>query len=491
MPITSSSFSPTTGIREKPLRSASDSAWRTVLSCSTNTMSVRGTMTSRTIVSPSSNTEWIIWRSPGSITWLSSSRSTSPRSSSSEAPPSRPPRPGVSALPTAISSRGSGPSARTMGVSTLAAAPASSRSYRRPSVAGQIPATMYSTAAMATSPIRYVRQSLPSNCTSPAVADTTAAVSLPTRTTMSTLRYRPGSARTACSLGEEPFGPGRPRSRPPALARRRKAISALAHRPATTASASAAAKSHAIAVSPRSVLLPRVPCGRFPGARFRRALAVRALGAPCVKQPVLQPEHGGPLVRLGMIVTEQVEDAVRAQHFQFVGHRVLRLTCLLRGHLGAEDHVAQHGRLGVRVRRPGPVTPVAARRRGSQLVHGEGQHIGGPLLPHPALVQVGDGRGVHQQNGQFRQRVHPQLVEHEPGQRREGGLVHAHPGFVGDLDAHEPAPVTGPACPDRGNAPAPPHGPPPGHGCRRPVPAPPPGPRCAPHRRRTRSRCRR
>ena len=56
-----------TGMREKPLRSASDSAWSRVLSRSMNTMSVRGTMTSRTIVSPSSNTERTISRSPGSI----------------------------------------------------------------------------------------------------------------------------------------------------------------------------------------------------------------------------------------------------------------------------------------------------------------------------------------------------------------------------------------------------------------------------------------
>ena len=67
MPTTSSSFSPITGMREKPLRSASESACRRVLSRSMNTMSVRGTITSRTIVSPSSNTEWIICALAGSI----------------------------------------------------------------------------------------------------------------------------------------------------------------------------------------------------------------------------------------------------------------------------------------------------------------------------------------------------------------------------------------------------------------------------------------
>ena len=129
MPITSSWFSPTTGIREKPLRRASESAWRRVLSRSTKTMSVRGTITSRTIVSPSSKTEWIMARAPGSITWRCSSRSTRPRSSSSVPNASRDPRPGVSTLPRASSSRGRGPRIRVTGYSTSAAARATDRSY--------------------------------------------------------------------------------------------------------------------------------------------------------------------------------------------------------------------------------------------------------------------------------------------------------------------------------------------------------------------------
>ena len=72
-------------MREKPLRSASEIAWRSVLVASTNTISVRGTMSSRTMVSPSSNTEWIICRSSSSMTSLASARSTSSRSSACEA----------------------------------------------------------------------------------------------------------------------------------------------------------------------------------------------------------------------------------------------------------------------------------------------------------------------------------------------------------------------------------------------------------------------
>ena len=55
-----------TGSRLNPLRRASARACRTVLVRSIQTTSVRGTITSRAIVSPSSNTEWIMFRSPDS-----------------------------------------------------------------------------------------------------------------------------------------------------------------------------------------------------------------------------------------------------------------------------------------------------------------------------------------------------------------------------------------------------------------------------------------
>ncbi len=52
--------------------------------------SLRGTITSRTVVSPSSKTEWIIRRSPASISADDSAKSTSSRSSVSvENGPSR------------------------------------------------------------------------------------------------------------------------------------------------------------------------------------------------------------------------------------------------------------------------------------------------------------------------------------------------------------------------------------------------------------------
>ena len=123
-PTTSSTFSPMTGMRLNPLRRASASAWRTVLVRSIQTTSVRGTMTSRAMVSPSSNTEWIMLRSPDSTTPRSSAMSTSSRSSTSEENgPSRKPRPGVIMLPTRISSVAMGP--RTRPSSRTTPAPAS------------------------------------------------------------------------------------------------------------------------------------------------------------------------------------------------------------------------------------------------------------------------------------------------------------------------------------------------------------------------------
>ena len=93
-------------MREWPLRTASDVAWPAVLSLSIHTISVRGTITSRAGVSPSSNTDWIIRRSSSATTPRCWARSTTSRSSISEANgPLRNPRPGVSALPINTSSR--------------------------------------------------------------------------------------------------------------------------------------------------------------------------------------------------------------------------------------------------------------------------------------------------------------------------------------------------------------------------------------------------
>ena len=82
-------------------------------------------MTSRAGVSPSSNTDWIIRRSSSATTPRCWARSTTSRSSISEANgPLRKPRPGVSALPIRISSRLIGVSSTEIACSGMAEASA-------------------------------------------------------------------------------------------------------------------------------------------------------------------------------------------------------------------------------------------------------------------------------------------------------------------------------------------------------------------------------
>ena len=110
---------------------------------------MRGTITSRAMVSPNSKTEWIIFRSPDSITAEASAKSTSSRSSVSVANgPSRNPRPGVMALPIRISSFGSGPSTRVTTVSGGADTSATRSGCWRPRVRGATPITTNETTSM-------------------------------------------------------------------------------------------------------------------------------------------------------------------------------------------------------------------------------------------------------------------------------------------------------------------------------------------------------
>ena len=98
-------------MREKPDLVARCSACRSDLSSSIQTTSVRGTITSRTMVSPRSKTLCSISRSVSSTTPRLPAMSTSSRSSMSEENgPSRKPRPGVMALPIRISSEATGDS---------------------------------------------------------------------------------------------------------------------------------------------------------------------------------------------------------------------------------------------------------------------------------------------------------------------------------------------------------------------------------------------
>ena len=82
MPTTSSTCCSTAGIRLNPTSRARSRAASTVSSAPMVTMSGRGTITSRTTVSPNSMMEWMRARSSVSIT--SPSRATSAMASSSD-----------------------------------------------------------------------------------------------------------------------------------------------------------------------------------------------------------------------------------------------------------------------------------------------------------------------------------------------------------------------------------------------------------------------
>ena len=145
----SSTFSPITGMRECPLRTARVIAWPADLSLSIQIISVRGTITSRAGVSPSSKTDSIILRSSAATTPRCWARSTTSRSSISDANgPLRNPRPGVSALPTTTNNRLIGINSHEISRSGTAVANAMEYAFCRPRVRGPTPMTTKLTSTM-------------------------------------------------------------------------------------------------------------------------------------------------------------------------------------------------------------------------------------------------------------------------------------------------------------------------------------------------------
>ncbi len=153
------------------------------------TRSVRGTITSRTRVSPSSKTWCTIRRSSSSISDSFSARSTIARSSASEANgPLRKPFPGVSALPMRISSCGMGPMTRASGTRTYEAAVAVLRGCWRPMVRGETPTATKDTSTITAIAMSSAFQLSPNSSRQTYVTSTPAAISQVTRTSSATLR---------------------------------------------------------------------------------------------------------------------------------------------------------------------------------------------------------------------------------------------------------------------------------------------------------------
>src|SRR6478736_1477150 len=72
------------------------------------------------------------------------------------------------------------------------------------------------------------------------------------------------------------------------------------------------------------------------------------------QQLALQLEHLALLVRLGVVVAEQVQDAVRRQQEHLLDRGVTRLDRLLRGHRRAQHDVAERALFGLLALAAGP-----------------------------------------------------------------------------------------------------------------------------------------
>src|SRR5262245_30633359 len=249
--------------------------------------------------------------------------------------------------------------------------------------------------------MRNARQTGPVQESTAAAASRVAAISAATLVSSSTATYLGTSASTAWS-GADASRPDVASSFAPARDTRSRAVSALAHSPANSTSTTAAKISHPMARLPGSGQVVAAPgavrarhlAWRCHAASLRRRVCL--FGAPRREQPVLQSEHRRVLLRVAVVVAEQVQDAVRAQQIDFLAYGVPGAPSLDRRHLRAEHHVAEQPGNSILV---GTAVlgwrPTGLRR--AQFVHREREHVRRALLAHPAHVQFGHGRLIHQQ----------------------------------------------------------------------------------------------
>src|SRR3954447_548147 len=415
----SSRLSPMTGMRLNPLRSASDIACRSVLLRSMKTTSVRGTMTSRAMVSPSSKTEWIISRSPDSMTWLASARSTSSRSSASdENGPSLNPRPGVRMLPTTINSCGSGPSTLVKKTTRPELSRATRWECSRPTVRGPTPISTNSITSITATVTRTASRSSWKSRSITSVTMTIAVISQSIRRNRAVFKNRDGSAVMSSSR-REPLRPSATSSSARTFDMEASAASTLEKNPATTTRTAAATR--------RTVSPGLIDCsfGTGPGED----------PLPLRQQPRLQPEHLRVLLGLAVVVAEQVQDPVDGQQVDLVGLGVAGLSLVAGllglpfGDLGAQDEVTEDSLLRLLVDEPR-----------AQLVHRERQYVGRAGLVHPLLVEAGDRVLVDELDAQLGLRMDAQPLQDEPAEPTEPLDVALCPRLLEHLDAHAPVP---------------------------------------------------
>ena len=226
-------------MREKPERRNRNSACCSVFGPSIHTISVRGTITSRAIVSPSAKTEWIMSRSPCSTTPRCSARSTSSRSSTwLPNGPSGKPLPGVTALPIRISSDASGFSARPSQRTSGAVALPTAYACCRPIVRGATPTTTKLTSVIAPAVTSAARQPALQVSTATSATSVVAVSSQSSRSSSSRLRWRTTSPATAARAAA-PRCPSRAISAARAEETVASAASVIEARPASSTSSTA------------------------------------------------------------------------------------------------------------------------------------------------------------------------------------------------------------------------------------------------------------
>jgi len=201
----SSTPSPMTGTREKPERTNRARAFSSGVSRVTVIMSVRGTITSRVKVRPSSKTECSIVRSSSSICSLSDTRSTMSRRSSaasSRSSSSVRPLPRRIRAATAVTGRARTVRPRT----TPERAWSTSSGWRRPSSRGESPTTRVTRSAEIATATSSTCHQRGSRSATRRVRHTAATISASTRAKETAVRaaWRSATTRSTASARRRP-----------------------------------------------------------------------------------------------------------------------------------------------------------------------------------------------------------------------------------------------------------------------------------------------
>ena len=293
----SSASSPISGMRDTPFSRNSAIPSATVCPVSSVIMSVRGTITSRTMVSLNSKIEWISSRSSTSSTSRSVASSTIDSSCSSLEKAALRGRPGVTRLPSTTRASAIGPVSTRMARTSGAVATISARGWARPTLRGLEPTSTNETPIMISALTPSTSHHASRMLANASVTSTAAIVSATMRRKLSAFTCAPMSLEivsSRCGLLRSAASSTRSlRLSTP------RAASIAAKRPPSTTSTKAVAKKTTV----------RIIASAF------------AFGQREPDEHVaLDAEHFAFLGGLGVVETEQVQQAVRRQQQQFV-HR--------------------------------------------------------------------------------------------------------------------------------------------------------------------------